>query len=402
MRPLNIQIDQDWLSRPSVQDVMQALTKDGGVARFVGGCVRDALFHRPVRDIDIATDQTPDRVIALLGKAGLRHAPTGLAHGTVTAIAGGQGFEVTTLRVDHETDGRRAKVSFTDDWLADAQRRDFTMNALYCDPDGTVYDPVGGIDDIAAHHVRFIGDAAARIEEDYLRILRFFRFHAGYGEGSVLDPLGFAACADHKDGLASLSVERIRGEFLRLLESPNPAQTLDPMKDAGVLGMILPVDADLQALDHLVSREQAAGTSSVYRRLTALFSGSLASLPGHATAWKMSNAEKKQLRSMAKARDVSAMDLLAARAAIYRGGKQIFIDDLILWSGRLDKDLLDMATQWTVPTFPLNGSDVLSTGMAPGQQVGDILQTLEDYWIAEGFGPDRDSLLARLKFEASR
>ena len=396
MQPTNIQIDQDWLVQPGVQDVIQALTNDGGIARFVGGCVRDAMFHRPIRDIDIATDQTPDQVIALLDKAGLKHAPTGLAHGTVTAIAAGQGFEVTTLRVDEETDGRRAKVSFTDDWLVDAQRRDFTMNALYCDADGTVYDPVGGIDDIATHRVRFIGDADARIKEDYLRILRFFRFHAWYGQGTALDSQGLAACADNKDGMEILSIERIRSEFLRLLESSDPAAALWPMQKVGILSLILPVEADLIALEKLVAREQAADMLSAHRRLAVLFSANLPSLGRHASTWKMSNAKKKRLRSMAKNCDVSAMDAASARAAIYRKGKQVFVDDLILWSDQINLDLLRLSQDWAVPTFPIAGDDVMTLGVAAGREVGDLLQSLEDYWVDQDFGPDRDALLGRL------
>jgi poly(A) polymerase len=397
MQPSNIQIDQPWLTQPGVQDVMQALTSGGGIARFVGGCVRDAMFHRPIRDIDIATDQTPDQVIALLSDADLRHAPTGLAHGTITAIAAGQGYEVTTLRVDQETDGRRAKVAFTEDWLGDAQRRDFTMNALYCDPDGTVYDPVGGIEDIAAGRVRFIGDARARIEEDYLRILRFFRFHAWYGGSQDIDPDGLSACAENKDNLGSLSIERVRTEFMRLLAAEQPVPTLRHMSKAGILQQILPTDADLGSLQKLVDLEIKHNELSTERRLASLFASNRAAIAGHASGWKMSNAEKKRLRAISKGRDVSQVTRQQARQIIYQHTAKAFIDDLFLWSDDMKGDLLDLARQWPVPNFPISGDDVIALGVDAGEQVGVFLRSLEDQWVAEDFVSDRKELLTQLK-----
>jgi len=398
MKPTNIKIEQPWLDSDGVQSVMRALEAEGGVARFVGGCVRDALFHRPVRDIDIATDSTPEKVMELLTAAGLRYAPTGLAHGTITAIADGHGFEVTTLRHDAETDGRRAKVAFTDDWLVDAQRRDFTMNALYCDADGTLYDPVGGLADIAAEKVRFIGAADDRIVEDYLRILRFFRFHAWYGTGEM-DADGLQSCLRRQEGIGGLSIERIRTEFLRLLECPNPLPTVSVMAQTGILSAILPEAVDIAALERVVGTEDAAGVADPLRRLVCLFEADMSRAVALARSWKLSNDDKKRVKSLARARAVGSFSDDEAKIALYEGGQTAFIDSLLVWSSRYDDRvaaLLHLAQTWKRPTFPLNGQDVMARGVGEGQAIGQILNGLEGQWIAEVFAADRAELLARL------
>jgi poly(A) polymerase len=398
MQPTNIKIEQPWLDSDGVQSVMRALGAEGGVARFVGGCVRDALFHRPVRDIDIASDSPPEEVMDLLTSAGLRFAPTGLAHGTITAIADGHGFEVTTLRHDAETDGRRAKVAFTDDWLIDAQRRDFTMNALYCDADGTIYDPVGGLADIAAEKVRFIGAAEDRITEDYLRILRFFRFHAWYGTGDM-DDGGLQACLRQQGGVEGLSIERIRAEFLRLLECPDPLPTVTTMAETGILATILPHAPDLSALQRVVTTERAADMADPLRRLASLFEPDMSQAIVLGRAWKLSNDDKKRIKSLVLKHVVDGFSQAEAKVAIYKSGRTSFVDNLLVWSSGFDEraaSLLKLAQEWVPPTFPLNGQDVMARGVGEGQAIGQHLNGLEDQWIAEVFTPDRAELLARL------
>src|SRR5215470_14951797 len=261
---------QPWMLETATRDVLAALTADGDPARFVGGCVRDALLGRPVADIDIATPAPPDRVLALLARAGIRALPTGIAHGTVTALADRRHFEITTLRHDVSTDGRRAVVAFTADWAADAARRDFTINALFCDAEGRVYDHVGGLADLAARRVRFVGDARTRIREDVLRLLRFFRFYAQLGVPPP-DEAALAAAGELAPLLPLLSGERVRAELLRLLASPDPAAVLRLMQAHGVLAHLLPPGLDLDRLAGLVAVEQrVAGAADPLRRLAAL------------------------------------------------------------------------------------------------------------------------------------
>ena len=230
---------KNWIARPQTQTVMDALERGGKSARFVGGCVRDALLGLNVKDVDIATPETPERVIELIEEADLRAIPTGIDHGTVTAICDGIPFEITTLRRDIETYGRRARVSFTEDWAEDAARRDLTLNALYCDRLGKVYDPIGGLEDLKAGRIRFVGDARARIEEDILRLLRFFRFFAFYGSAPA-DVEALNACRDMAPQLNQLSVERVWKELSRLLLAPDPTQAFSLMSSYGILAHILP------------------------------------------------------------------------------------------------------------------------------------------------------------------
>ena len=397
MRKTGTVITQSWLTADGAAEVMGALTAQGGKARFVGGCVRDALAGRAVRDVDIATDQRPETVVALLKAAKLKAIPTGIEHGTVTAVAHGKPFEVTTLRVDMETDGRRAVVAFTDDWAEDARRRDFTMNALYCDPDGTVYDPVDGVDDLNAGQVHFIGDPYRRIEEDALRILRFFRFHAWYGKGAMNGP-GLAACRDRRADLDRLSVERIRAEMLRLLEAPTPLPTLQVMAEAGVLLQVMPEAGALRCFERLVDM----GEGDALLRLASLTSRRADVLAGLGARWKLSPRDQARLRRMAAGEADVPADLSdgEARAQIYWLGPDRFRDLALLdWAadGTDRRALVSLAQAWSVPIFPLRGADLLGQGIPAGERLGALLRVLERQWVEEGFEPGRAELLARVQ-----
>jgi poly(A) polymerase len=268
MKPATSIDVNSWMAQAQTQAVIQALMAGGQPARFVGGCVRDALLGLPVKDIDIATPEPPERVTELIEQADLRAIPTGIDHGTITAICDGIPFEITTLRRDVETFGRHARVSYTTDWQEDAARRDLTLNALYCDPDGTVFDPVGGLADLKAGRIRFVGDARARIEEDVLRLLRFFRFYAYYGVGTA-DPEAIAACREMAPQIETLSVERVWKEMSRLLLAPDPAAAFDLMMTNGVLSHLLPEVVDSDRLPALIKAEVATQTVPDYLRRLA-------------------------------------------------------------------------------------------------------------------------------------
>lgn len=385
-----MQIAAEWLSDPAVAKVMAMFADAGHRAWFVGGCVRNAVIGAGASDVDIATDALPDQVIALADAAGMRSVPTGIGHGTVTLVVEGQPHEVTTLRRDIETHGRHATVAFGTSLEEDAARRDFTMNALYATSDGVVIDPLGqGIDDLRAGRVRFIGDASARIAEDYLRILRFFRFNAWYGDpGGGIDPEGLAACADALDGISRLSRERVGGEMHKLLAAPDPAPAVGAMVAAGVLLRVLP-GAGVQTLAVLVHVEGAAGLQPEWLRRLAALGGQDAD-----TALRLSRAEARRLarlrHGMAQEWDAretgyrlglgDGVDVLALRAAL--AGREIAPDAL--------QGLRDGAAQ----EFPVRAAD-LPPGMS-GVAVGQALARLESHWIASGFTPDRDTLLAWL------
>ena len=398
MQASGMVIDQEWLFDPRGVAVINAISRDGGRARYVGGCVRDAVLENPVRDIDIATDQPPEKIVALLESADLKAVPTGIVHGTVTAISDGKPFEITTLRVDVETHGRHATVAFTDNWYEDAARRDFTLNALFCDPDGTVYDPVSGLDDLKAGRVRFIGDAALRIEEDALRILRFFRFHAWFGRGS-LDADGLGACIALKERLDGLSVERLRAEICRLLEATDSAETVGHMLDAGILANILPEAQSQQRLRRLILLESSYDDVISLRRLAALTDLSKSQLDAVGSRWRFSNRDKERLSAMAG--DVlSSLSERDLHIALYREGLEAVADRILLaWAGdNQDRaELLTGARRWEIPNFPLQGRDVLAHGRKPGDEVGALLKTLKEDWIANDFKADRSSLDQQLK-----
>lgn len=400
---------QDWLHDAATAQVVQALnpSQDGTLVRFVGGCVRNALLGQPVEDIDLATVHEPKAVIALLEAAGLQAVPTGLAHGTITAVAQGKPFEITTLRADIETDGRRAKVAFTRDWREDAERRDFTMNAIYADPDGMLFDPVGGIADAKAGRVQFIGDADARIMEDYLRILRFFRFNARYATGAP-DETGFTACVRAAHGLKQLSGERVQAEFLKLLKADRAAEVVGMMIDHDLLRDILPEARGAEALAHLIEIETCQlFTCDAELRLAALIENSEAAVSALTQRWKLSNALRNRLLAIAQHTTelVCYLSMRETRRALYQMGQQLFLDRLMLtWAADPKtsntvrwRALHAVAETWERPVFPLTGKDALAAGVPPGPEMGRVLAEVEDWWVDAEFTEDKFSLIERLK-----
>jgi poly(A) polymerase len=399
----------DWLVDPRLQRVLAALTSEGGEARVAGGAVRNTLLEEPVSDIDIATTEVPTRVAELVGRAGLKVHPTGLDHGTVTVVAkdGGRprAFEVTTLRIDVQTYGRHAQVVFTDDWLADARRRDFTMNALYCDRTGTVFDPVGGLADVALRRVRFVGEPEARIAEDFLRILRFFRFHARYGQGAF-DGEGLAACVALQEGLERLSAERIRQELLKLLVAPGAVASLAVMIETGIADRILPTGHDLARMSHMAEIDTSQGLEpDPVLRLAALGLASLPDAEALRRALRLSNAEHGRLQHLAQSVPPSpALRDNERRIVLYQMGARGFRDAVRLAWATDDRgfaagtwaELLEMPAHWPVPRFPVSGADLASRGVAPGPEMGRLLKRLEDWWMAAGFPADKNEVLEQL------
>lgn len=391
----------DWLQRDETRRLFAAMTASGHAARAVGGAVRNSLLGTLVHDVDIATTATPDETLALAKRAGLRAIPTGLVHGTVTVVVDHTPYEVTTLRTDVETDGRHARVAFTRDWAADARRRDFTINALYCDAEGTIHDPLGGYPDLVARRVRFIGVAEDRIREDYLRILRFFRFSAEYAEGN-LDAAGLAACRALRAGLDELSRERVRAELLRLLAAPHAPRVVRTIA-AEFLARVLPDTPDVDLLGRVAALETALQLApDPVRRLGAL-SGAH---PGCALplkeALRLSSNEFERLARLAlpdPALQASAPEA-EAKAFIYRHGTEPFVDGLILATARERHSDTGLATRlalpdrWSAPTLPVRGSDVVELGVAAGPSVGHVLAAFEEWWIAAEF-PDDASLIAK-------
>jgi poly(A) polymerase len=389
-----------WMNAPETRAVFTAL----GDARFVGGAVRNALMDEEVADIDIATPLVPLEVEKRLKAAGLGAVHTGIDHGTITAISSGKPFEVTTLRRDVSTDGRRATVAFTDDWKEDAARRDFTMNALYASADGEIFDYFGGEKDLKAGRVRFIGDAAERIREDYLRILRLFRFHAWYGKGE-LDREALRASAAEKAGLAKLSGERVQKEMLKLLAADNPVAVLRAMAASAILGEILPAQADIARLERVVAIDNDNFfPADPVLRLAAMLEGGAGAV---AERFKLSNADRDRLVDALSAQEriVSYLSIREVRKLLYRLGPQRFRDLVRLrWAqdpkasnGIQWRALLAMGDAWERPAFPLTGRDVMNAGVPEGPMVGRVLSEVEDWWIDSDFTDDPFSLAERLK-----
>lgn len=383
-----------WTRREDLKRLIAAMgrnSKGAGNARYVGGAVRDTLLGIEVKDIDLATTIEPRKVMRLLENAGIRAIPTGIDHGTVTALLSDGPVEITTLRHDVSTDGRRATVAFAKDWRDDAARRDFTINALYADPaSGELFDYFGGLDDLAARRVRFIGDAQERIREDHLRILRYFRFQARFGS-QPSDSQAEQACAQLAATLKALSRERIGMETMNLLALPDPAPTVSRMAQLGVLAVILS-EADPQALAALIAEEQRQDIApDPLRRLAALLPAD-ADLAGQVAArFRLSGAQKKRL-VLAAGRDSGPVE---ARTLAYRLGRDEALDRLLL-TGRNAAALDD----WEIPVFPLKGGEIVARGIKAGPQVAQTLRTIEDRWVAEGF-PD-GTRLGELLEEALR
>ncbi|MFM5884977.1 MAG: CCA tRNA nucleotidyltransferase [Novosphingobium sp.] len=366
----------DWTRRPDLATLVAALGP--GQARYVGGAVRDTLLGLAVKDIDLATPLDPKTVMARVRDAGFKPIPTGIEHGTITAVLPGGAVEITTLRHDVSTDGRRATVAFANDWQDDAARRDFTINALYADPvSGEIFDYFGGREDLAARRLRFIGDPHQRIREDHLRILRYFRFQARFGSQPA-DPAAEQACAELAATLKGLSRERVGMEMMTLLGLPSPAPTAARMAELGVLDVVLP-EADVTALAALEAEETKQGVApDALRRLAALLPADAPLAEAVASRFRLSGAQKKRL-SLAAGRSLPAAD---ARALAYHLGRDGALDRLLL-TGQSIAPLAD----WAIPTFPLKGGDIVARGVKAGPLVAKTLQAVEARWIAEGF-PD--------------
>jgi len=389
---MDVKLDaKRWRRRRGMAKLLDALGAGEGLTRYVGGAVRDDLLGLPVSDVDLATRLRPDEVVERLQVAGIKAVPTGFDHGTVTAVSDGHPYEVTTLRRDVETFGRKAKVSFTDDWKEDAARRDFTINALMADPStGEVFDYFGGLDDLRQRHVRFIGDPFERIAEDHLRILRFFRFHARFGQGEP-DRAALEACTARSNDLMALSRERIADELLKLLAVDDPSPTVRVMLDRAILRPVLP-EIEQSAVKHLkalVKAEHEAGIDpDPLRRLVALLPRDAEVAEAIAARLKLSNKARKRLACAAVA-DVES----DPRATAYRYGSACAVDRLLL-SGR-PSEAREIAS-WTPPRLPIGGGALIKRGLPEGPVVSRTLRQIEDRWIAAGFpdGADFEAIVS--------
>jgi poly(A) polymerase len=390
-----------FLADPLVRQVLTLLSGEGEEARVVGGAVRNSLLDLPVADIDIATTALPDIVMARAQAAGLKTAPTGVEHGTVTVIGHRHVVEVTTLREDIETDGRRAVVRFGRDWQADAERRDFTINALSVDVEGRLHDPVGGLDDLAARRVRFIGSAERRIAEDRLRVLRFFRFHAAYGVG-LSDAEGLSASIRARHDLASLSAERIGQEMRKLVVAPGAVATISILQESGILPLVAAGVGDLAGFARLPGFEPD-GAPSPALRMTALFGRVQEDVDRIAVRFRLSNAERARMRvALSVGEEIASSPAASDPERLYRCGLSAFEDGLAIAAARgflSDGDFHrrgDAARAWTIPVFPLSGRDVVELGVDRGPLVGLLLRHVEREWIASGFREDAEGLRERL------
>ncbi|MCA1869093.1 CCA tRNA nucleotidyltransferase [Agrobacterium genomosp. 3] len=413
---MNSLAGRDWFEKPALKRIFTLLNADGGEVRIVGGAVRNALMDLPVVDVDMATTLTPDVVVQRAKVAGIKAVPTGIEHGTVTLVIDGEGFEVTTLRRDVETNGRHAQVAFGTDWQTDAERRDLTINALYANEKGEIIDLIDGLPDVETRTVRFIGDAAMRISEDYLRILRFFRFFAHYGSGRP-DADGLRASARAKDKLGTLSAERVWSELKKLLSARDPSRALLWMRQSGVLAEILPETEKwgIDAIHGLVATEQSLGWAvDPMLRLAAIVPPDKERLAALATRLRLSKAEAGYLANWASAPVIDPeMKETALDRLLYREGVEGVKTrlKLALASARADlsagdaamqkvarlSTLLTRAEKFKKPGFPLSGADVMAAGVESGPKVGEVLKSLEEKWIDVNFSLDRAALTARLK-----
>jgi len=401
--------DAPWLTAGGTARVLELLNANGEEGRVVGGAVRNALLGLTPGDIDIATTALPDEVVRRAKAAGIKSVPTGIDHGTVTLVIDGQPYEVTTLREDTETFGRKARVAFGRDWVRDAERRDFTMNGLSVDASGVVYDYVGGIADAAARRVRFIGDPDQRIAEDFLRILRFFRIHAAFGAGPP-DRDGYLACIRGRTGLASLSAERVRMEMLKLLVAGGASDAALAMAEGGLLQALIGGVAYIGPLATMIAIERELGLQpSPTRRLAALTVAVTEDARRVALRFRLSNAEAKALDSMGHRwwRFV-AKDEANARRLLYRLGPERYHDRVLLGWARAESDvrsphwraLAELPQRWTAPKFPLKAADFIARGMAEGPALGHVLTLAEDAWLAADF-PLEEAALASIADQAA-
>ncbi len=380
----------DPLNKPQTQRLLTVLGAPAVDVRFVGGSVRNAVLDRPIADVDIGTPDIPTRVLERLEAAGVKAVPTGIDHGTITAIVDGTPFEITTLRRDTACDGRHAAVEFTTDWQEDARRRDFTMNAMSLRSDGTLFDDFNGVDDAKAGRVRFVGDAGDRIQEDYLRILRLFRFFAQYGRAPI-DSATLDACRTHAAGMARLSAERVQQELSKLLAAADPLPAVNAMFAADVMRHVLPAARDSQTLASLLKIEPSTPAFPPHwiRRLAALVSV--------ADHLKLSNADRERLKRIGDQTPITTAKEL--HRALYRWGAPIVVDRLLLSNTTA---FLKEAAAWTDKTLPVGGADVLALGIAPGPRVGELLASVETWWIDADFKPARDEVLEHLKALAQK
>jgi poly(A) polymerase len=395
--------DAPWLRSGPTARVLQILNGNGEEARVIGGAIRNALLKIPIGDIDIATTALPAEVIRRAKAAGIKSVPTGIDHGTVTLVVDAQPFEVTTLREDTETFGRKAKVAFGRDWVIDAQRRDFTINGLSVDAEGIVHDHVGGLDDIAAMRVRFIGDPDRRIAEDYLRVLRFFRIHAAFGVGEP-DRAGYLACIRSRAGLATLSAERVRMEMMKLVVADGAAGAIGAMVEGGLLLPIFGGVTYTGSFTAMIAAERLLGLKpDAVRRLGALAVAVTEDARRIATRLRLSNAETRALDSMGhRWWRLAGMDEATARRRLYRLGEERYRDRLMLaWAregGNADsapwRELATLPERWTAPKFPLKAADFISRGIAEGPMLGQALGLAEDAWLAADFPLDQSTLKA--------
>ena len=415
MEPVTQIEPQPWMTVPATATVMAALGADQStdlLALFVGGCVRDSLLEREVGDIDIATTLAPEVVTERLHAAGVKVVPTGLSHGTVTAVVDGRHFEITTLRVDVETHGRRATVAFTDDWVADAQRRDFTVNALFADSAGAIFDPVGGLADLKAGRVRFVGNAEQRIREDVLRLLRFFRFYAQIGSPPP-DSEAIAACQKLADLLPTLSGERVAAETFKLLAAADPATTMTLMSANGVLQHFLPEATEIDRLAALVTVEGIVKLADPLRRLAAGLKVDGAGADAIADRFRLSNADRGRLHTLVERdrRIDKEMSGEGRRMALYRLGAEAWRDRVLIdWAEEIAlggpqhrrntdawREIYEFPDEWAPPVIPLQGHDVLALGIEAGPLVGRHLAEVEAWWIAGGFTAGREACLTKLR-----
>jgi poly(A) polymerase len=396
-------LESTWLTLPALTHLFSLFEAAGATLRLVGGSVRDGLLNLPVSDIDFAVDRDPHWVMDLLKQNHIKVVPTGIDHGTVTAVIEKRPYQITTLRRDIETFGRKANVAFTDDWVEDAQRRDFTMNAIYADKNGNLFDPVGGLQDLLHHRVRFIGDASLRIKEDYLRILRFFRFSARFGH-EPYDAEGLKAAKTYASHLPHLARERVTEEFLKLMELPSPLYTLEAMHETGVLSYILHPGTweDLKSLV-ILENETKVNPSAMLR--LAAFHPLVDEVKKHL---RLSNKQESALNFYIKDHPLIEQDSFKQQA--YRWSKDgVFKLALLQTARRLTasevspeegvtflNDLHQQYDDWGVPAFPISGTDLLDRGVKEGHDVGRLLKALEKWWLSQDLEPDREACLAQL------